>query len=274
MNRIEAPAGFTRLVVLGLAVTTLATIWSFPNQSIDGPRENHLSVLGLLLPESTWSTGWLSVVAVVVFLVGIVAWTVSRWATAGAILAIGGLAVLGSIRVENELYARHQLFVPFTVLAVLAGATALGRGRLAFEGWIWTAVAVAVGWSYTTAGFEKLQASGPAWADGTSLRVWLAAFAPDDSLGAWLVQTPWAATVAQSTALVLEVTAVVGLSVRSTRTLSAFGLLTMHLVTESMLGLGFFGNEFVLLALSATPFLAVPSAVTKSTLSEAETTVG
>ena len=259
LNRNPVPAFFTRFVVLGVSVSVQLTLVLQPLTISDAPRENHLSVVGLLAPEAMWTEPSVFVLGVVAFLGGIALWMLPGRATVGAILAVTGLGLLVSFRVENLLYAQHQLFQPFTVLAVLAAATAMQRGSLELPAWVWTAVAVSVGWGYTLAGGEKLVTSGPAWGDGTALRVWLRAFADENPVTDWLVATPWVAAVGMSTVLVVETTAVIGLGFRLTRVPYALALLSFHLVLEWLIGLLFFGNEFILIALVSTVLLTTTS---------------
>ena len=252
LNREPMPARLTRFAVLGLSVAVVLTMFLEPATISDAPRENHLSLLGLLVPEVLWTEPLVYAFGAVAFVAGVAMWMLTGRATIGSVLAVAGLGLLVSFQVENDLYAQHQLFQPFTVLAVLSAATAMQRGNLRLPTWVWTAVAVAVGWGYTLAGWEKIMTSGLAWGDGTALRVWLVQFAADDALADWLVATPWAARVCLSATLAVETFAVLGLGFRLTRVPFAFVLLIIHLAAEVMMGLHFFGNEFIMVVLMLT----------------------
>lgn len=258
LDRTPTPALFTRAVVIAIFVAVLLTLMRLPTVTNDAPRENYLSLLGLVLPEQTWSNSLVLTLGMVGFLVGTLLWVMSPRATLGAAIAVVGLILVGSFRVENELYARHQLFQPVAALAILAGGTALRRGKLDLPAWIWTAVACAIGWGYTLSGLEKLSASGVGWADGTALRVWLAAFAPDKPVASWLIGTPWAANLGQVIVLIAETTAVFGLGFRKTRLLVALVLLSFHLSMEWWMGLAFYPTEVILVALCVGVFLRGP----------------
>ncbi len=264
LDRSTVPAWFTRLVVAGLGVLSILTILRLPTQLGTDPRENYLSVLGLVLPEDTWTHSSVIVLATVFFGVGVVLWiALDRLAIIGACVTVVALLVLGSFRVEQELYSRHQLFQPFAVLLVLGLGTWLQAGKLALPRWVWTAVAVVLGWGYTLAGLEKLRTSGLAWADGTALRVWLTAFDVNDPIAHWIVDTPWVAALGQSIVLFTETTALLGLTFRRTRGFYALVLFSFHASLEIWLGLTFFGTEFALLAVAATGFMRTSASVTE-----------
>lgn len=92
LDRSTVPAWFTRLVVAGLGVLSILTILRLPTQLGTDPRENYLSVLGLVLPEATWTHSSVIVLATVFFGVGVVLWiALDRLTIIGAcVTGLGG----------------------------------------------------------------------------------------------------------------------------------------------------------------------------------------
>jgi len=103
-----------------------------------------------MFSDNTTSISWLTIegpdglllAGVLCFVLGIILWVGTEQRIVGAILTVASLILIGSFRVEAELSTLHQLFQPVAVLLILAGGTALRKGKLDMPTWLWTAIAV------------------------------------------------------------------------------------------------------------------------------------
>jgi len=260
------PGGLAQGLLLAVWLATLVVLVLLPPQITSGVRENHLAMLGHVLPEAIWQVRAVYDVSLALFVAGGALWWLRIRPVASSVVTVLALWMLGSWRAQGEMYSRHQLYVPFLTLLVLAGWTVLCRRELAevdaseedgalyrarvVPVWVPWSVLVLVGWGYTTSGLEKLAAGGVAWGDGVSLRVWLTALAPEHPLTHVFTASPALAAIAQSLVLWGEVFAVVGLAWRPLRPWFGLVLLGFHASLEWTLGLRFLGNEVVLLLLA------------------------
>lgn len=189
------PAAYGRRVLL---VLLAITIYYAGQMEIYGTwgfeREHYLSVFGLLVPDALLASPAVAQLTRLLCLVSALAWALrlatpySGWATALA------FTVLASIATESLPYTRHQFNALNMLLFVFAAWEQLHGAQLkaepeaaepprAFPAWVyWTSVAY-LALTYTFSGWTKLYYGGLAWANGTTLQLWVKV----DALG----RVPW-----------------------------------------------------------------------------------
>lgn len=220
-----------------------------------------VSVLGLAVPEAWWTPAALWGGRLALWS-GAALWLFGRarrlaaWTTAVAMLW------LGSLYWENLPWFRHKMVLPFWLLVVLVAAEhARAADRRAGQSgvapaWVREGAVFALAAFYAGAGAHKLLASGPRWADGTALQLWLWRLGDHDSVvRQWVIADATVAAIVASAALGLELAAALAVPLPRLRPWLALALILLHVGIDRVLHIDFRTN-IVLVALVLLPWPA------------------
>ena len=170
------------------------------------PKGATVSLLGLALPATFWSSAAARWGAKIALWVGAALWLrglARRWA---AVTAVLGMWVLGSIYWENLPWFRHKFVAPLWVLVLLAAAEF--RPGCAPR-WLREGATLVLAAFYGGAGIAKLAGSGLAWADGVGLQLWMLRLGdPESVVRRWILADARLARACASAALTLELAAI------------------------------------------------------------------
>jgi len=222
-----------------------------------GPRLHYLSVLGLsgiepcVVPRIGFS------LLQVLFALAAVLWALQKAVPYSAWAATGLFVLIESLRQETSHYSDHQPYTVTMVLVLLCAwyqierraiRIAASERRLAealvLPRWVPALAIFYLALTYTLSGVDKLVHSGPSWADGTALRMWLvhSGAAERSTLGGWIAASPRVAFLLQTTTLAVETLALLATRTRITSVLLGVTLIGMHLATWHLFSVHFFGN--------------------------------
>ena len=114
-------------------------------------------------------------------------------------------------------------------------------------GWCFMLLVYYIGISYTYSGLSKLYFSGFSWADGSSLMMWVEAWATgrENPLYELLTNHHWLARMLQTTTLVAELFAILMLFIPRLRPVLGLIFVGFHLSIELLFDFGFFANIFL-----------------------------
>lgn len=221
-----------------------------------GERLHHLSVIGLSGVELCRVPRLVFSLLQVLFALAAVLWAVQKAVPYSAWAATGLFLLVESIRQETSYYSDHQPYTVTMVMVLLCAwyqmerrgiRAAAAEGRLAeapvLPRWVPVLAIFYLGLTYTLSGIDKLTHSGPAWADGTALRLWLVhSGAAETALGGWIAASPRVALALQTTTLLVETLAILATRTRITSIALGVILIGMHAATTPLFGVYFFGN--------------------------------
>lgn len=244
-------------VVLVALWCTLAccavSAWS-PLRSSTGERLHYLTLLGPLMPSEWLTNEQFSDTIGIIFLIAGALWAARRWLPWTAWCTTLSFWLLSSIYQERLTYTDHTFNPECVFLFVFCAWEQFYRNevRLATQTrrlWTLPTCPVWVSWLctfylaaiHTTAGLTKLVKSGLAWADGTSVQLWVWMWGNHDGLLARLILADrQLALVLQATTLLAETFAWLALLGLRLRIAIGALLLAFHLGSQAVFRLNFF----------------------------------
>ncbi|MCA9544698.1 MAG: HTTM domain-containing protein, partial [Myxococcales bacterium] len=261
------------LTLLALLFAALGLCYA-PGGPAPGPRGGEVVSVLSWLPDAVVQAPEPFTVGRLAFMAFGAAWALGVWLPLSAWGASLAFLAVAALHQEARFAASHSAHLPAQLLVLLALWThhervalraALAEGRVwrtpLVAPWFWTAGRVLVGWFYTLAGVTKVMDSGWAWANGTSLQLWVLAFGKRGSFAADLIMDHHAAALAlQWVTLLAEVFALPLMLWRPTRAVVAGALVAFHIGQWAVFGYPFYGN-LLALALFGLPLEAAVEAV-------------
>jgi hypothetical protein len=166
-----------------LATAAILAVWPFELR--EGERSGFVSLLSwvpdaVVRHEATWMALRL------VLFAGIALWLLNRWLRWSCWLVVVGFTGLWSLHVETTYNTAHIFNMANTLLVIQAiwitADAPLIKQRLKdgtfwkeplVPRWVSLASITYIGIFHTAAGLSKLLFSGPGWANGTSLQLWV-----------------------------------------------------------------------------------------------------
>ena len=237
--------------MIALRVTLALALWFALTEGMHGcggERTHHLSVLGLLVPRLCEMPRIAFALAQVAFAASAVLWALRRYVPWTSWAAVALFVLVESARQETSYLSDHEAYTVTMVLVLFAAWFTFDRARiragdLAMPRWLPLLAAAYLGWTYTMSGIVKLSASGLAWADGTSMRLWLANTGGDaTALGALLSRSPGMSRALMTATLAVETLALPLALWRPAAIVLGVTMIVMHAASTWLFGVGFFGN--------------------------------
>jgi hypothetical protein len=203
----------------------------------------------------------------VVYVIAAFAWAAHRWLPwSGALTALSFTGIV-ALYVENATQLTHVAHLTNAMLALYALwywscrediAAALREGRFwrtpLYPRWVYACSVFAVGYFYGISGLMKWLTSGPGWANGVSMQIWVNVF-PRDPTSLWtrvVVSDRWLAQALQWAALIGETAGFLAIVSRRLRAWIGLLLIAFHVGQIVLFGWGFHAN-MVILALVFLP---------------------
>jgi hypothetical protein len=253
---------------LGVTLLACAHLCFVPGGPVTAPRSGQVVSLLSWLPDAWVAAAWPFTALRIVFFVCAPLWLLRTglpFTSWGATLAFTALASLAQ---EGRFSTAHSANLPNQVLILFAIWTHLDRrdlrGGRFFERdvvpkWLPVFTVGLVGWFYTAAGVTKLADSGPGWADGLSLQLWVARFGDVESPFAQAILADRGlARAMQAVTLVFETGALAFALWRPMRIATGLALIGFHVGQLLVFGYPFHGN----VALLALTFLPIRETLT------------
>jgi hypothetical protein len=269
LDRTRPHYGILVLSSLLLCAMPLAGyfLFAWPGDLPHGGRAG-LSTVYSFLPDAVLHDRRTQMVCGFLFIAGAIAWVAHRllpwsaWLTAGSFTGVVALYVENATQLTHVAHLTNMLLLLYalwyhTCRADIAAALRdhrFWRSEL-YPRWVYSCSVFAVGFFYGMSGLMKWLTSGPRWANGVSMQLWLRVFARDpDSLWTQLVvEDRRIATILQWVALIGETAGFVAIVSRRLRPWIGVLLIGFHLGQIQLFGWGFHANV-VILALVFLPF--------------------
>ena len=235
------------LFAAGLRATTLAAaLWLSLEVDLRWaalPKGAVVSAAGLVVPTAWWSSPALLWSGRALLWGGAVIWLFGHARTvriAAGWAAAVGMLTLGSLYWEDLPWFRHKFVPPLWLLVLLAAAEHAPAPPGRAPRWVREGAVFVLATFYAGAGLHKLLASGWRWADGSALQLWLWRLGDGDSVArAWAIADVRVAAVLATTALLLELAAVLLVPLPRVRPWLALALVAMHVGIDQILHIDF-----------------------------------
>jgi hypothetical protein len=230
-----------------------------------GQRGGPATVLSFL-PDAVLLDRSLSLVCGGCFLVAAVLWLLRvalPWSAWTAALAFNGVVAL---YIESASQVTHVAHLTCVLLIVhawwyhcyrqeIAEADAAGRfwTTALYPQWVFSLSIFALGLFYGLSGLSKLLRSGPGWANGVSLQLWVDLFGLRDSMWTqWMLDSRTFTQLLQVVTLIGETAGLLAIVWPASRPVIGLLLIGFHIGQIAVFGWGFHAN-MVLLALFFLP---------------------
>jgi hypothetical protein len=239
----------------------------WPGDLPHGPRSGTATILSFL-PDQVLHDRRTQIACGVLFFAGALAWAAHRllpWSAWLASLSFTGIIALYAENATQLTHVAHLTDMLLLLYALwyhtcrLDIAAALRERRFwstpLYPRWVYSCSVFAVGYFYGVSGLMKWLTSGPGWANGVSMQIWVQVFPRDpDSFWARLVVSDRrVATVLQWAALIGETSGFVAIVSRGLRPWIGLLLIGFHIGQIELFGWGFHAN-MVILTLVFLPF--------------------
>ena len=245
----------------GLLLLGIVYVWPLQRTDV-GPRDHALSIIGFL-PDSVLFDERLFVFFKMLFVAFAVFWFLNLLVPRSGWIATISLTVVLSLFVESRHYTPHQYHVLAMLLWVFcfwyhacAAPDSANRAAVAprppprMPRWVYALSLYYLCVTYTLSGLTKLLSNGLAWANGTSLQLWILLWGDVSAYPAQvLLGDRHLAEVAQAATVFFESVAVLGLFYPQWRRVIGAGLLGFHLASETVFHYRFYPNIFAIAAI-------------------------
>jgi hypothetical protein len=254
------PARFAEGLRVGTIAVVLWLALEIDQRWAHLPKGEVVSVLGLVVPDAWWAAPAALWGGRIVLWSGAALWLLGRARRLAAWTTTAGMLWLGSLYWEDLPWFRHKMVLPFWLLVLLVAAEharvadrRAGLGAVA-PVWVREGAVFALAAFYAGAGAHKLLASGPRWADGVALQLWLWRLGDHGSrVRAWVIEDATVSAIVASAALGLELAAALAVPLPRLRPWLALGLVALHVGIDRVLHIDFRTNV-VLVALVLLPW--------------------
>jgi hypothetical protein len=250
-----------RNTLRGLLLLGVAYVWPLQRTGT-GAREHALSIIGFL-PDSVLFDERVFVVFKMLFVVFAALWFLDLLVPRSAWIATVSLTVVLSLFMESRSYTPHQYHALAMLLWVFcfwyhacAEPGSANRATLApltplrMPRWVYALALYYLCVTYSLSGMTKLLSNGFAWANGTSLQLWILLWGDVSAYPAQVVlRDRHFAEAAQAATLFFESAAVLVLFYPQWRRVIGAGLLGFHLTGETIFHYRFYANIFAVAAI-------------------------
>jgi hypothetical protein len=206
------------------------------------------------------------------FVAGAALWIVGRGLPWSSWLTTLGFTAVVALYLENASQVTHVAHLTNMLLIVYAlwyhfyademrAATRAGRfwQMPMFPRWVYSLSVFSVGLFYGWSGLMKLVESGPAWANGVSLQLWVTLFGDPDSLWTRLILSDRRIAAAmQAATLFGETGGFVAIMSARLRPLIGLALIGFHVSAIRVFGWGFHANLLILILVFLPLYTAIP----------------
>jgi hypothetical protein len=253
------------LLIVSLPLASYFLV-AWPGAAAKGPRVGPATVLSFL-PDAVLLNRGVQIACGVVYLCAMLAWAAHRWLPWSAALTALSFTAIVALYVENATQLTHVAHLTNVMLVLYALwywscrediALALHEGRFwrtpLYPRWVYSCSVFAVGYFYGVSGLMKWLTSGPGWANGVSMQIWVNVFTRDPtSIWTYLVVSERTlARALQWAALIGETAGLVAIFSRLLRPWIGLLLIAFHVGQIVLFGWGFHAN-MVILALVFLP---------------------